>query len=119
MKPYLSNVNQECWKLIKELSNADDFISFLKEIAAHDIKNMINGVDDHSDERLIQEDTVSSLIQVKQSLLPLMTKTSLNLDKFLKRKQCRSFRSAFGKEEEEGDRRHHTPAICSHEKKKK
>ncbi|PKY23579.1 hypothetical protein RhiirB3_526609, partial [Rhizophagus irregularis] len=68
----LSSVNNECWKLIKELSNADDFISFLKEIAEHDIKNLINGVDDHSDERLIQEDTVSSLIQVKRFLLPFM-----------------------------------------------
>ncbi|RIA89917.1 hypothetical protein C1645_805996 [Glomus cerebriforme] len=70
----LCNINQECWKLIKELSNADEFIGFLKEIAEHDIKNLINGVDDHSDERLIQEDTVSSLIQVKQFLLPLMNK---------------------------------------------
>ncbi|GBB91806.1 hypothetical protein RclHR1_01920010 [Rhizophagus clarus] len=70
----LTNVNQDCWKLIKELSNADDFISFLKEIVEHDIKNLINGVDDLSDERLIQEDTVSSLIQVKQFLLPLMNK---------------------------------------------
>ncbi|POG65439.1 hypothetical protein GLOIN_2v424565 [Rhizophagus irregularis DAOM 181602=DAOM 197198] len=68
----LYNVNDECWKLIKELSNADDFINFLKEIAEHDIKNLINGVDDHSDERLIQEDTVSSLIQVKRFLLPFM-----------------------------------------------
>ncbi|RIA81638.1 hypothetical protein C1645_547708 [Glomus cerebriforme] len=72
----LSNVNQDCWKLLKELSSADDFISFLKEIAEHDIKNLINGVDDHSDERLIQEDTVTSLIQVKQFLLPLMNKNS-------------------------------------------
>ncbi|CAB4390856.1 unnamed protein product [Rhizophagus irregularis] len=68
----LSSVNNECWKLIKELSNADDFISFLKEIAEHDIKNLIDGVDDHSDERLIQEDTVSSLTQVKRFLLPFM-----------------------------------------------
>ncbi|PKK65362.1 hypothetical protein RhiirC2_68609 [Rhizophagus irregularis] len=68
----LSSVNNECWKLIKELSNADDFISFLKEIAEHDIKNLIYGVDDHSDERLIQEDTVSSLTQVKRFLLPFM-----------------------------------------------
>ncbi|PKB91676.1 hypothetical protein RhiirA5_448056, partial [Rhizophagus irregularis] len=59
----ISNVNQECWKLIKELSNADDFISFLEEIVEHDIKNLINDEDDHSDERLLQEDTVSSLIQ--------------------------------------------------------
>ncbi|PKY35740.1 hypothetical protein RhiirB3_504612, partial [Rhizophagus irregularis] len=70
----ISNVDQECWKLIKELSNADEFISFLEEIVEHDIKNLINGVDDHSDERLVQEDTVSSLIQVKQILLPFMNK---------------------------------------------
>jgi hypothetical protein len=73
----LSNVNQDCWKLINELSFADDFINFLKEIAEHDIKNLINGVDDHSDERLIQEDTVSSLIQVQRFLLPLMNKNKM------------------------------------------
>ncbi|RIA88904.1 hypothetical protein C1645_877072, partial [Glomus cerebriforme] len=73
----LSNVNQDCWKLLKELSSADDFISFLKEIAEHDIiKDLINGVDDHSDERLIQENTVTSLIQVKQFLLPLINNNS-------------------------------------------
>ncbi|GBC14226.1 hypothetical protein GLOIN_2v1789429 [Rhizophagus irregularis DAOM 181602=DAOM 197198] len=70
----ISNVDQECWKLIKELSNADGFISFLEEIAEHDIKDLINDEDDHSDERLVQEDTVSSLIQVKQILLPFMNK---------------------------------------------
>jgi hypothetical protein len=70
----LSNVNQDCWKLIKELSDAEEFLSFLKKIAEHDIKNLINGVDDHSDERLIQEDAVSSLIQVKQFLFPLMNR---------------------------------------------
>jgi hypothetical protein len=75
---YLSNINQECWKLIKELSNADEFISFLEEIVEHDIKNLINGVDDHSDERLVQEDTVSSLIQVKQILLPFMNKNKMD-----------------------------------------
>jgi hypothetical protein len=70
----LSNVNQDCWKLIKELSNSEKFLSFLKKIAKHDIKNLINGVNDHWDERLIQEDAVLSLIQVKQFLFPLMNK---------------------------------------------
>ncbi|GES90916.1 hypothetical protein GLOIN_2v1785271 [Rhizophagus clarus] len=79
----LHDVNNEGWKLIKELSNADDFISFLKEIAEHDIKNLINGVDDHSDERLIQEDTVSSLIQVKQFLSPFMNNKKANITNFL------------------------------------
>ncbi len=66
----LSNVNNNCWKLIKELSSADDFIIFLRKI---DIKNL----DDHSDERLIQEDTISLLIQVKQFLFPLMDKETI------------------------------------------
>ncbi|CAB4494066.1 unnamed protein product [Rhizophagus irregularis] len=68
----LSNVNQDCWKLIKELSSAKEFLSFLKKIAEHNIKNLFIGVDDYSNEGLIQEDTVSSLIQVGQYLLPFM-----------------------------------------------
>ncbi|PKK71632.1 hypothetical protein RhiirC2_849031 [Rhizophagus irregularis] len=79
-----SNVNQDCWKLIKELSNAEDFLIFLKNIAEHDIKNLINGVDDHSDERLIQGDTVSSFIQVKQILFPLMNKNMEAISDLLK-----------------------------------
>jgi len=65
-------INDECWNLIKELSEAGVFITFLKSIEGHDIKNLINSVDDHSDERLIQEDSVSSLIEVKQFLIPLL-----------------------------------------------
>ncbi|UZO24837.1 uncharacterized protein OCT59_017131 [Rhizophagus irregularis] len=80
----LSNVDQDCWKLIKELSSAKEFLSFLKKIAEHDIKNLINGVDDHSDEKLIQEDTVSSLIQVKQFLFPLMNKNMEAISDLLK-----------------------------------
>ncbi|CAG8443124.1 10027_t:CDS:10 [Scutellospora calospora] len=81
---YLSSIDENCWELIKELSNASDFIIFLRSVAEHDIKNLINGVDDHSDERLIQEDTVSSLIQVKQFLLPLLNSAeSLSLEQFL------------------------------------
>ncbi|CAB4494063.1 unnamed protein product [Rhizophagus irregularis] len=80
----LSNVNQDCWKLIKELSSAEEFLSFLKKIAEHDIKNLINGVDDHSEERLIQEDAVSSLIQVKQFLFPLMNKNMESISDLLK-----------------------------------
>ncbi|RIA83302.1 hypothetical protein C1645_834051 [Glomus cerebriforme] len=74
----------DSWNLIKELSLSEEFIGFLRAIAEHDMKNLINGVDEHSDTRLIQEDTVSSLIQVKQFLLPLMNKANLTLDEFLK-----------------------------------
>ncbi|CAG8458228.1 27153_t:CDS:2 [Dentiscutata erythropus] len=80
---HLSIIDENCWELIKELSDASDFIVFLRSVAEHDIKNLINGVDDHSDERLIQEDTVSSLIQVKQFLLPLLNANSLSLKQFL------------------------------------
>ncbi|CAG8532664.1 1628_t:CDS:2 [Scutellospora calospora] len=76
--------NTNGWSLIKELSIAEEFINFLRSVAEHDLKNLINGVDDHSDERLIQEDTVSSLIQVKQFLIPLMNAAStLTLDTFV------------------------------------
>ncbi|POG75640.1 hypothetical protein GLOIN_2v1475340 [Rhizophagus irregularis DAOM 181602=DAOM 197198] len=77
-------INDDCWDLIKELSKASDFIVFLYKIAEHDIKNLFNSVDESSDERLIQEDTVSSLIQVKQFLLPLLKSVErLSLKKFL------------------------------------
>ncbi|CAJ0853279.1 18836_t:CDS:2 [Entrophospora sp. SA101] len=65
-------ISNECWNLIKELSEAGTFVTFLKSIEGHDIKNLINSVDDHPDEQLIQEDTVSSLIEVKKFLIPLL-----------------------------------------------
>ncbi|CAG8727878.1 12026_t:CDS:1, partial [Acaulospora colombiana] len=80
---YFSEVDNASWELIKELSSAGEFIEFLRTIAEHDIKNMINGVEG-TNERLIQEDTVSSLIQVKQFLLPLLNDAGrLTTKKFL------------------------------------
>ncbi|CAG8836683.1 16766_t:CDS:2, partial [Racocetra persica] len=80
----LKVLDDACWALIKELSLSGDFLDWLRTIADHDIKNLINGVDDHSDERLIQEDTVSSLIQVKQFLLPIMINAeNFSLEQFL------------------------------------
>ncbi|CAG8732687.1 37525_t:CDS:10, partial [Gigaspora margarita] len=75
--------NENYWSLIKELASASDLLDFLQTIAEHDIKNLINGVDDFSDERLIQEDTMSSLIQVKQLVMQLMNKAS-KIGEFLK-----------------------------------
>ncbi|CAG8713386.1 2538_t:CDS:2, partial [Acaulospora morrowiae] len=76
--------NENNWPLIKELSEAGEFLEFLQTIAEHDIKNLINGVDDFNDERLNQEDTVASLIQVQQILLQLMNKAEkLTIKKFL------------------------------------
>ncbi|CAG8479091.1 963_t:CDS:10 [Gigaspora margarita] len=80
----LKMFDDACWALIKELSIAGEFLEWIRSIADHDIKNLINGVDDHSDERLIQEDTVSSLIQVKQFLLPIMINAEVfSLEEFL------------------------------------
>ncbi|CAJ0901056.1 6354_t:CDS:10 [Entrophospora sp. SA101] len=75
---HLLGLDDKYWELIEQLSRAREFVSFLQSIAEHDIKNLINGVEEHSDGSLVQEDTVSSLIQVKQSILPLM-KSSQNL----------------------------------------
>ncbi|GES73767.1 hypothetical protein GLOIN_2v1785271 [Rhizophagus clarus] len=54
----LNQINGFFVYLDNNLSNVNN------EIAAHDIKNLINGIDDRSDEKLIQDETVSSLIQV-------------------------------------------------------
>ncbi|CAB5385552.1 unnamed protein product [Rhizophagus irregularis] len=77
--PYrsLSNVNQDCWELIRVLANANDFIIFFKKIYKHDIKNLINGIDE------VQEDMVSLLIQVRQFLFPLMNNEMGGIDSFL------------------------------------
>ncbi|RIA80531.1 hypothetical protein C1645_838539, partial [Glomus cerebriforme] len=67
-----SNDNQDCWKLIEEISNAKVFMSFLKKFGKNDVRNLINTVNDNSDENLInliQADVAASLTQVKQSLL--------------------------------------------------
>ncbi|RGB41526.1 hypothetical protein C1646_752088 [Rhizophagus diaphanus] len=78
----LSCVNQDCWKLIKELSNSSEFVGFLKKIFECDIRNLIN-CEYYSDERLIQEVTISSLIQIKQYLFPLMNKNMETINDFL------------------------------------
>ncbi|KAF0485179.1 e3 ubiquitin-protein ligase [Gigaspora margarita] len=79
---------EEFWSIIKEMACSKECINFLQELVGHDLKNLINGADDHSDERLIQEDTVSTFIQVKQILEPLLSKNEdtaqLAVDKFVK-----------------------------------
>ncbi|CAG8490067.1 2405_t:CDS:10 [Cetraspora pellucida] len=60
------------WSTIKEISSTIDFVVFLKSLVGHDLKHLINGVDDHSDERLIKENIVQKFIQVKQILEPLI-----------------------------------------------
>ncbi|CAG8500146.1 9201_t:CDS:10 [Diversispora eburnea] len=75
--------NETGWKLTKEISICSEFIAFLRQIVDEDLTNLINGVDD-TEGRLIQEDTVSSLIQVKQILVPLINRgDKIGLKNFL------------------------------------
>ncbi|CAG8561463.1 3988_t:CDS:2, partial [Acaulospora morrowiae] len=72
----LNRISDKSWEAISEISASRDFIKFLKSLVGHDLKNLINGVDDHSDERLMQADTVSTFIQVKSILEQLLDKDS-------------------------------------------
>ncbi|RGB41976.1 hypothetical protein C1646_791690 [Rhizophagus diaphanus] len=82
------SVSQGCWGLIKELSIAKELMVFLQIIGKFDTRkllNYVNNVDKHLD---IQEDTISSLIQVEQFLFPLMNKDKVeNIDELLKELQ--------------------------------
>ncbi|RHZ88865.1 hypothetical protein Glove_21g49 [Diversispora epigaea] len=72
LKRYINNyhLTKEVCDVIKEIASAPGFIDFLKTVR-DDLKILINGVDDHSDESLMQADTVSACIQVKSILEPL------------------------------------------------
>ncbi|CAG8523764.1 13380_t:CDS:10, partial [Gigaspora rosea] len=71
---------EKCWLMIKEMADSKYFLIFLQSLVGHDLKNLINGVDDHSDGRLIQEDTISAFIRVKQILEPLVAKSENSAD---------------------------------------
>ncbi|UZO02840.1 uncharacterized protein OCT59_021318 [Rhizophagus irregularis] len=75
----LSDVNQDCWKLVKELSNADELVCFLKKNLEFDTRNLIN-CEYYSDE----ETRISSLIQIKQCLFSLMNKNIESIAGLLK-----------------------------------
>lgn len=60
------------WELIKELTLSEELIRFLKTVFSMDFRSLINAVEDHSDQQLLREDTVSSLIEVRRFLSPLM-----------------------------------------------
>jgi len=82
----IRDLNDGCWKIIKEIAAARELLVWLDKIGSDELKNVINGVDDHSDERLIQEDTVSSLMEVKQFLAPLKSvDVQLRVPEFLKK----------------------------------
>ncbi|CAG8645409.1 18331_t:CDS:10, partial [Dentiscutata erythropus] len=76
-------LTNEIWATITEISSAIDFVVYLKSLVGHDLKHLINGVDDHSDERLIKENTVQKFIQLKQILEPLLEKRYTVVQEFL------------------------------------
>ncbi|GES94812.1 hypothetical protein GLOIN_2v1481157 [Rhizophagus clarus] len=84
-------VNQNCWDLIKVLSKAEDLVVFLWIIDKRDVRTLFVDADNYLGERLVQEiqvDTISLLIQVEQSLFPLMNKNKIEtIDVFLKELQ--------------------------------
>ncbi|GES94841.1 hypothetical protein GLOIN_2v1778799 [Rhizophagus clarus] len=80
-KKYIK-IDENCWNLIKEISNSKKFLDFLKTISDHDIKNLINNIND-DDSILIQEDIIFYLIQIKQILCPFLNKKMKNIFEFL------------------------------------
>jgi hypothetical protein len=79
------SVSQDCWGLIKELSIAKDFMVFLQIIGKFDTRKLANYTDKNLD---IQENIISSLIQVEQFLFQLMNKDKVeNIDELLKELQ--------------------------------
>lgn len=60
------------WRLISELTVSGELFRFLKTILDMDFRSLINAVEDHSDQQLLREDTVSSLIEVRRLLSPFM-----------------------------------------------
>ncbi|CAG8529977.1 19075_t:CDS:2, partial [Dentiscutata erythropus] len=93
---HLNELNECTWSVVKELNFADEFIKYLLEnLIGSDLTNLINGkysilfmhefrlhlksrsfaiietVDDQSDTKLLQENTVAALIEVNKALNPL------------------------------------------------
>ncbi|CAG8457534.1 1322_t:CDS:2, partial [Dentiscutata erythropus] len=67
----LTDFDANCWKIIKSLSFAGDFLTWLYTVGEVDLRNLMNTVDE-SEDREVQENTITSLIEVKQFLMPLM-----------------------------------------------
>jgi hypothetical protein len=82
-----SKIDENCWNLIKVLSNSKKFLDFLSTISDDEIKNLIYNIndDDNSGENMIpiQEDIILSLIQIKQIFYPLINKKMKNIVEFL------------------------------------
>ncbi|CAG8450996.1 12083_t:CDS:2, partial [Cetraspora pellucida] len=110
LNKHLNELDEYSWTVVKELSSANEFITYLLEnLIGRDLTNLINGflrhhkkhysfitnvfclpinttaVDDQSDTKLLQENTVAALIEVNKALNPLNNDSArLSTTSFLK-----------------------------------
>ncbi|CAG8470531.1 17412_t:CDS:2, partial [Cetraspora pellucida] len=86
LNSHFNELNERTWSVIKELNFADEFIKYLlKNLIGRDLTNLINAVDDQSDTKLLQENTVAALIEVNKALNPLNENAArLSTTSFLK-----------------------------------
>ncbi|ORX89605.1 hypothetical protein K493DRAFT_410326 [Basidiobolus meristosporus CBS 931.73] len=68
----LNSYDRRFWKLLQEMVSGKDFLQFLTAVVENDLRNIINGVDDYDDARVIQEETIFSMIEVQRSLKPVL-----------------------------------------------
>ena len=67
-------VSSEVIEILAVLKSATSLLSFLEEVIDEDIRNLIDAVEEHS-EQYVRESTVSDLIEVKRFFYPILKKT--------------------------------------------
>jgi hypothetical protein len=67
-------VSSEVIDILAVLKSATSLLSFLEEVIDEDIRNLIDAVEEHS-EQYVRESTVSDLIEVKRFFYPILKKT--------------------------------------------
>lgn len=77
------NLSEDTVNIMIALGKATTLISFLRTIVDDDIKNLIDAVEDISEQQ-VRESTVSALIEVKQFLHPLLLQSERNCENFFK-----------------------------------
>lgn len=75
-------VDDEFVNVLQELCKSSSLVRFLEEIGTDDVRNLIDAVEEHS-EQSVQEYTVSSLIDVKRFLNPLKHEGCCTVEKVL------------------------------------
>lgn len=71
IKKVIDVVDSDMLSILHEIQNSTVLIDFLQSVVNEDIRNLIDAVEEHS-EQYVMESTVSSLIDVKRFLQPLL-----------------------------------------------